>query len=153
MGKGMNHKLYIASTLPNAKTVQRLRNLLAWYQIRLTYDWTIHNDGVPFIPDSKPVEKRIAAEREIQGVQDAECVLVVMPGGRGTHFEFGVAYILNKPIVLLVDKRDTSSPSFHFLNNIVRVTTQDAAFKAVLDKIYPDGFKLPDDHDDFGFRI
>ena len=95
--------------------------------VQISYNWAKH--GQLFDYDSLTV----AALDEINGVRNAKCVLVVMPGGRGTHFEMGVAYALGIPIVLLIEDLDNHVfTSFHTLDVITRCYTEDDAFDAVL---------------------
>lgn len=127
--------LYIASTLGNAQQVRRLRDRFAKLGIQLTYDWTEHNNGQPYVPDRESILKRQIAEQELTGILDAGCVLVVIPGGRGTHFEFGFAYMAQKPLVLLVDPPVPDDkqgwPSFYHLERIVKVHNEDNAVETV----------------------
>lgn len=130
----MKNRIYIASTLTNAPRVRELRDALAVHNIELTYDWTSHNDGVPYIPDSNPEEKQQAALREELAVREAEVVLVVIPGGHGTHFEFGMARALYKPIVWLDDQPipPPSRPCFHFFPDLIRVHSNCEAITAIV---------------------
>lgn len=136
----MENNIYIASTLSNAPRVQRLRDQLAKYGIGLTYDWTAHNDGMAYVPDSMPEEKQQTALREVDGVRRARAVLVIMPGRMGTHFEFGMAWALEKPIVWLDDNPPPdASPCFHFLPGLIKCNTESAAIRAVLHLLDPNG--------------
>jgi len=148
MEPGHIAKVYIASTLSNAERVSALAIAL-WQagqarglDITITYDWTPGG----YVPDDQPDLKRSVAIKELLGVLNAHVLLVVMPGERGSHFEFGVAYAVQKPIVLLLDRHDGRSPSFHFLDNIVRAHREDDAIDAVLDLLVrPPALDRPDD--------
>lgn len=90
-------RYYIASRLENAPRVKELKHILdanGWHH---TYDWTVHgsvqNEGSHII--------REVAEREAEGVGTANVVIVLLPGGRGTHTELGIALGLNLRVVLL----------------------------------------------------
>lgn len=132
----MGNKVYIASTLSNSVRVQKLGKRLRDLGIEITYDWTTHNNGVPYVSDDQPEHKRIIGEYELKGVFDADCVLVVMPGGSGTHFEFGFAYALQKRIVLLLDEHKGQSPSFHFMNEVARVFSEEEAIQETIKNCY-----------------
>jgi len=55
-----------------------------------TYDWTAQNDASPNpYPD--------IARAEIAAVRDADVIVVLLPGGYGTHVETGAALALGKP--------------------------------------------------------
>lgn len=140
----MEDCIYIASTLSNAPRVRQLRDKLKTHGISLTYDWTGHYGGNLYVPDDQPIEKRATAERELLGVARAKAILVVMPGGRGTHFEFGAGYILKKPIVILTDQHTGDTPAFHFLDNIVKATTEEEAIRTVIEFVR--GERKIDDH-------
>src|SRR4051812_32235737 len=48
-----------------------------------------------------------AAQAEIAGVQEADVLIVLLPGGFGTHVEIGAALALGKPIILHAPDRKT----------------------------------------------
>lgn len=132
----MDHNIYIASTLSNAPRIRHLRDRLHEHKINLTYDWTEHNSGVLYVPDDQPDLKRQIAEKEIIGVCSAELILMVLPGGGGTHFEFGLAFGLCKPIVILDDDPSRAhSPCFYYLKDVVCCSTEDVAIITVLDTL------------------
>ena len=72
----------------------------------ITYDWTAHGsvwkDGADRI--------RKVAQAEMQGVLDADYVVVLLPGGRGTHTELGMALADGKPVILYGTDDDFSGP-------------------------------------------
>jgi len=80
-------KFYIASRLEAAPRVRELKTILESYGHEHTYDWTVHgsvqNDGADVI--------REVSEREVLGVVNADANIVLLPGGRGTHTELGIA--------------------------------------------------------------
>jgi hypothetical protein len=80
-------RAYIASALENADNVRELRDLLAARGIELTHDWTVHGS----VKDQGIERIREVAENELRGVAAADLVIVLLPGGRGTHIEFGIA--------------------------------------------------------------
>lgn len=95
-------KFYIASGLENADNVEKLAAQLrdsGWTQ---TYNWTEHGSV-----NDEPTERiREVAHRELAGVWQADIVIVMLPGGRGTHVEMGAAIAWNKPVILLTEKED-----------------------------------------------
>ncbi len=80
-------KYYIASGLDNFKQVQELRDILNARGWEHTYDWTLH--GAVYREGAERL--REVAEKEVEGVYMAEVVIVILPGGRGTHLELGAA--------------------------------------------------------------
>jgi nucleoside 2-deoxyribosyltransferase len=49
------------------------------------------------------------ATSELQGIQSADLVVVLLPGGYGTHVEIGAALAFGKPVIL-------HAPDQHTLN-------------------------------------
>jgi nucleoside 2-deoxyribosyltransferase len=86
--------IYIASGLDNIEEVQELQRQVTGCGWKLTYDWTTH--GREF----DPTQLALLATAEAYGVQRADLVLVLLPGGRGTHAELGMAIALGKRIVI-----------------------------------------------------
>lgn len=78
---------YIASSLGRAEEVAALCAVLEKRGLRPTYKWWLHGSV------HKLGAERIAevAAAEISGVINADTVIVLLPGGRGTHVELGVA--------------------------------------------------------------
>ena len=80
-------KYYIASKLENAAQVRQLKAYLDDLGWEHTYDWTVHgsvqSEGVSRIAE--------VAANEAEGVLCANVVIVLLPGGRGTHTELGMA--------------------------------------------------------------
>ena len=96
-------KVYIASKLENYRQVQAVRNALRNAGHVITYDWTEHGPailrGIEFLKE--------VAENERDGVVSADAVVVLLPGGRGTHAELGMACALNIPVMLIADHPNT----------------------------------------------
>lgn len=80
-------KFYIASGLDNAGQVRQLAETLKAAGWTHTYDWTVHGSVAGKGPDVF-AETSVA---EVEGVLVAQTIIVLLPGGRGTHTELGVA--------------------------------------------------------------
>lgn len=89
-------KFYIASRLDNIAAAQYVRDMLTGLGHTVTYDWTIHGSVVG---RGEAVLGRVALD-ELRGVEAADTVLALLPGGRGTHAEIGAALVLGCPVVL-----------------------------------------------------
>ena len=89
---------YVASGVPNAARVNLVADVLNEKGYARTYDWTTHGS----VADAPDAVKRAVAEREAQGVMDAELVVLLLPGRFGTHAELGtaIATAQNKRILL-----------------------------------------------------
>lgn len=90
-------KYYIASKLENHAEHNRVRDFLNSLGHEITYDWTHHGP----VYRSGLDRVREVAELETQGVIDADFVVVLWPGGRGTHVELGIALAARKPVLLI----------------------------------------------------
>lgn len=100
-------KVYIATALERIADHNALRDALAAQGITLTYDWTAHGSVWREGPD----RIREVAVAEIQGVLDADMVIVLLPGGRGTHTELGAAIAAGKTVLLVtLDPEDLEGP-------------------------------------------
>lgn len=91
-------RYYIATRLERHQDHNLVRDTMAAQGHELTYDWTAH--GPVFRDGLKRI--REVAELELRGVLDADLVIVLLPGGRGTHAELGMAIAAGKPVLLHV---------------------------------------------------
>lgn len=87
-------RFYVASRLENATEVRRVQADLAALGHACTYDWTTHG---PVWADGL-VRLREVASAELAGVRQANYVVVLLPGGRGTHTELGAALAYGRRI-------------------------------------------------------
>lgn len=94
--------LYIASGLDNAPSVRALRDLLQTWGHTITYDWTVHGS----VQHEGLARIQAVALNELHGVYQADALVVLLPGGRGTHTEMGAALALHKPVYLLGGPED-----------------------------------------------
>ena len=89
-------RIYIATGLENFKQHNLLRDMLVGEGITLTYDWTVHGSV-----QNQPEDWAKYACLETQGVKDAHTVVAILPGGRGTHTEIGIALGMGKEVFLI----------------------------------------------------
>jgi len=110
-------KFYIASKLENASQVRQLAKVLKSWGWQHTYDWTGY----------EPAQMKEIALNEYAGVINADLVIVLLPGGRGTHTELGIATATGKKIVLhsedpvLFDEYFQAPCPFYWLPGVKRV--------------------------------
>lgn len=102
-------KFYIASSLRNVRNVRDVAEVLKSRGFIQTYDWTTHSKV-----DSISKLREIGNE-EFAGVLDADVVIVMMPAGKGSHVELGIALGTKKKIYLY--------SSTHEINDIGKTTT------------------------------
>jgi nucleoside 2-deoxyribosyltransferase len=76
-----------------------------------TFDWADREA-------SNESEYADLAVAEIAGIRDADVVIVILPGGRGTHVEIGAALAMGKPVFIHAPNRkilETPYPcAFHY---------------------------------------
>lgn len=124
----MSHRsLYIASGLGNAVRVGRLRDRFHGLLVGLTYDWTLCGQVCD------PEAAAALAHHQSEGVARARCLLLLMPGGRGTHFELGMAHALRVPVVALNDVGAPWDVTFHHLPGLLKCNCEEDAVNAVLE--------------------
>lgn len=108
-------KFYLASGLDNIESARFFRDGLVRAGHEQTYDWTQHGAVA-----AHGIERiREVAAAELRGVEAADFAVVVLPGGRGTHFEMGAAHAMGKPIFVyaprlsLVDAHPDTCAFYH----------------------------------------
>lgn len=89
-------RYYIATGLERYAAHNEVRDELKRDGWTCTYDWTDHGS----VKDCGRARIRQVAVNETKGVLDADVVIVLLPGGRGTHAELGMALAAGKPVIL-----------------------------------------------------
>ena len=97
-----------------------------------TYNWAKNINGDETIEDLVEYSKL-----EQQGIIDSDVVIILLPAGRGTHIELGMALALNKRIFLCSETKEEFSientVNFYQLPSIVRlVGTADENLKEII---------------------
>lgn len=88
-------KFYIGSSFKNHKLVNILAERLKQYGWEHTYNWANS------IQEAESKEDLIAySMHEQKGIFDSDVVIILLPGGRGTHIELGMALAWGKKIYL-----------------------------------------------------
>ncbi|WP_047984391.1 nucleoside 2-deoxyribosyltransferase [Ornithinibacillus californiensis] len=87
-------KFYIASGFENKELVQHVRDRLVEAGHSHTYDWTKNSRAVT------EEDLREIGHAELDAVKESDVVVVLLPGGKGTHTELGIALGTNKEIHL-----------------------------------------------------
>ncbi|WP_348775056.1 group-specific protein [Psychrobacillus sp. NEAU-3TGS] len=109
-------KFYIASSLKNIEQVRYVSKRLKNKGFIHTYDWTI-NDNVTTLEELK-----VIGRKEKNAVIEADFVVVLLPAGKGSHIELGIAMGNDKKIYLYspnneVDNIETTSTFYHYLKS------------------------------------
>ena len=79
--------IYVASGLENREQAAALIRQLSMDGHTITYDWTQRGD----VRNSGDLAMIETAQREVNAVAEAELVILLLPGGKGTHTELGLA--------------------------------------------------------------
>lgn len=126
-------KIYIASRLENHPQVKAVRDALVADGHSITYDWTRHGS----VQGEGEDRLREVAAAERAGVMTADIVIVLLPGGRGTHAELGIANALGIPVILVSKTRDmfqadSATCAFYWNDNVRQLWTEGHEPEAVL---------------------
>lgn len=105
-------KFYVASSFKNIDTVRYVSNELINRGYIQTYDWTQNNRA------SSVKELKEIGQQERNAVLESDFIIVLLPAGKGSHIEFGIALGQGKRIYLYsqndeVNKFETTSTFYH----------------------------------------
>lgn len=89
-------KFYIATSLSRAEAHHVVRDALKIWGHEISYDWTLHGS----VRSVSRERLREVATLELEGVAEADFMVVLLPGGKGTHLELGFALARGKKIFL-----------------------------------------------------
>lgn len=123
---------YIGSGMKNCDLVNYYSKILEENGWKHTYNWTKN------IHDDETIEDLIKYSKlEQQAIIDSDVVVILLPAGRGTHIELGMALALNKEIFLCSETKEEFSMgntvNFYQLPNIIRlVGTPDENLKKII---------------------
>jgi nucleoside 2-deoxyribosyltransferase len=101
-------KFYIASSFKNIDKVRYVSEILKEKGYIHTYDWTL-NKNITTLEEIKEI-----GQKETNAVIEADFVVVLLPAGKGSHVELGIAIGNSKKIYLYssnneVDNLETTS--------------------------------------------
>jgi len=80
-------KIYVATGLERAAEARSLMSKLGELGHTITYDWTAHGS----VQRDGPGRIAEVANAEAAGVVASNVFIALLPGGRGTHTELGIA--------------------------------------------------------------
>lgn len=127
-------KFYIASSFSNKQAVRKVSEKLKSKGFVHTYDWTKNERASSFEQLSK------LGNLEKDAVMEADFMIALLPAGKGSHIEFGIALGQGKPIYLYssdeaVNNFDTTSTFYHLPQvKVVVGTINDLIQTILLDK-------------------
>lgn len=125
-------KFYIGSSFKNYELVNYYSKILEENGWEHTFNWTKYIDNYETTED---LIKYSNLEQE--GIANSDVVIILLPGGRGTHIELGISLALNKKIFLCSSNKDEFSlentVNFYQLPKITRlVGSADENIKEIL---------------------
>ncbi|WP_042472662.1 hypothetical protein [Bacillus ndiopicus] len=126
----MTKKFYIASSFQNINNVRHVSEAFITKGFHHTYDWTQNSRAASL------EELRLIGNAEKEAVQQADFLVVLLPAGKGSHIEFGIALAENKNIYLHspdenVYHMDYTSTFYHLDNVNIIVGTYEQLIEAV----------------------
>ncbi|MGB8131905.1 MAG: nucleoside 2-deoxyribosyltransferase [Candidatus Angelobacter sp.] len=120
---------YLATRIDRAAQAEKLLEGLKSRGWERTFTWTREEIA-------RPEEYPELAVAELAGVREADVLIVLLPGGRGTHVEIGAALALGKPVILHAPDQktlDTPYPCvFHYHPGVTLLISEVVDVGAVL---------------------
>lgn len=110
-------KFYVASSFRNIEAVNYVTNQLIDKGYLHTYDWTRNEKAKE--EQTTTLEDLIEiGQSEKEAVMESDFVVVLLPGGKGTHIELGIALGQKKKIFLYsqdgaINNVETTSTFYH----------------------------------------
>lgn len=89
-------KYYIATSTSRIPFHNQLRDRLKKFGHEITYDWTTHGS----VRHTSTERLKEVAHAEFAGILEADFVVVLLPGGKGTHAELGFSLAHKKPVFI-----------------------------------------------------
>jgi nucleoside 2-deoxyribosyltransferase len=87
-------KFYIGSSFENKDIVRYVNERLKQEGFSHTYDWT-RNEHASSVKDLQHI-----GQNEKDAITESNVVIIILPGGKGSHVELGIALGLGKRIIL-----------------------------------------------------
>lgn len=116
-------KIYIGSKFKNANKVNELTNAFEKLDVINAYNWAAN------IKKKETKEDLIDfAKKEMNAIKDADDVIFLLPLGKGSHIELGMALAYNKKIYLVSNDKndfDNNTVNFYEMDGIKKVVVSD----------------------------
>ncbi|ART75416.1 group-specific protein [Sutcliffiella horikoshii] len=112
-------KFYIASSFTNINKVREVSSILKNNGFIQTYDWT-QNERAATLENLKDI-----GSKELSAVSEADFLIVLLPAGKGSHIEFGIALGQGKKIYLFSENDDIDNfqitSTFYHLDSVEKI--------------------------------
>lgn len=129
----MTKRFYLATQKDRSAQAEPLLQALKAKGWERTFDWSEH--------DANPDGYHETALAEIAGVREADVLIVLLPGGYGTHVEIGAALALGKPVIIHAPDRQTLNTPypciFHYHPGVQLLISEVLDVDAVIAKMPP----------------
>lgn len=126
----MAYRFYLSTRKDRSEEGARISRALVEHGWECTFDWTA-------IGDSEHPDFPGVAQGEIEGIQQANVLIVLLPGGFGTHVEIGAALAFGELIIIHSPSQtvlETPYPCvFHYHPMVNRIVSECVDIDAVLD--------------------
>jgi nucleoside 2-deoxyribosyltransferase len=131
----MAKHFYVSSRKDRSAEADALSEKLKARGWERTYKWTAHGG------EGTDGHAKVALA-ELEGVQKADVLIVLLPGGFGTHVEIGAALALGKPVILHSPNRETLETPypciFHHHPSVKRLISETLELEALLAEMQVD---------------
>ncbi|GAB2556087.1 nucleoside 2-deoxyribosyltransferase [Gracilibacillus alcaliphilus] len=111
---------YVASSFKNIDKVREVSHSMKRKRFIQTYDWTLHSRAAT-VADLQAI-----GHAEKEAVTEADIIIVILPAGKGSHIELGMAIAQGKQIYLYDTDQQVnnmaSTSTFYHLPDITLVT-------------------------------
>jgi len=125
----MAKRFFLSTQKDRSAQADALSEELETYGWKRTFAWT-GEDG------TGSGGHAAIAMAELQGVREADVLVVLLPGGYGTHVEIGAALALGKPVILHApDRKTLETPYlcvFHYHPAVKLLISEVPAIDAIL---------------------
>ena len=89
-------KFYVATSTERIPSHNQIRDDLKKWGYEITYDWTTHGS----VRHTSKERLQEVAHAEFGAILNADFVVVLLPGGKGTHAELGFSIASKKKVFL-----------------------------------------------------
>jgi nucleoside 2-deoxyribosyltransferase len=113
-------KFYVASSFKNIDKVRYVSEQLKNKGYIHTYDWT-KNERALTVEELKQI-----GQKEMKAVIESDFIVILLPAGKGSHIELGIALGLNKKVILYSPNDEVNdfakTSTFYHLSEVVKFT-------------------------------
>lgn len=96
-------RIYIAAGLHQATLANAAAQFVRRSGCAVTSEWTGSYDAIRKGLAAGRTRIEIIAADAVHGAQQCDAMIVLLPGGSGTHIELGIALGLRKPVAIIGD--------------------------------------------------